>query len=94
MYMSLYTVIQFVMQYEKNNTRPLNKYLAMKKRKIKFIVHISLHRTNINIQRGWPVLNCRLVNCKLFTANHTYRLHFDSVSINVQYDDITLSAHS
>lgn len=32
MYMSLYNVIQFVMQYEKNNTRPLNKYLAIKKK--------------------------------------------------------------
>lgn len=59
MYMSLYNVIQFVMQYEKNNTRPLNKYLAIKKRKIKFIVHVRLHRTNINVHT--PVLNCRLV---------------------------------
>lgn len=59
MYMSLYNVIQFVMQYEKNNTRPLNKYLAIKKRKIKFIVHVGLHRTNINVHT--PVLNYRLV---------------------------------
>lgn len=35
MYMSLYNVIQFVMQYEKNNTRPLNKYLAIKKKEDK-----------------------------------------------------------
>lgn len=61
MYMSLYNVIQFVMQYEKNNTRPLNKYLAIKKRKIKFIVHVSLHRTNTCINVHTPVLNCRLV---------------------------------
>lgn len=45
MYMSLYNVIQFVMQYEKNNTRPLNKYLAKKKKEDK--IH-STHRSTQN----------------------------------------------
>lgn len=61
MHLSLYIVIQFVMQYDKNNTRLLNKYLAMKKKEDKIhSTHVSIHN-NINIHRGWPVLNCRLV---------------------------------
>lgn len=50
MYMSLYTVIQFVMQYEKNNTRPLNKYLAIKKKEDK--IHITRRSTQNKYQRS------------------------------------------
>lgn len=58
MYMSLYTVIQFVMQYEKNNTRPLNKYLAIKKRKIKFIVHVGLHNKYQRSHASFELQTC------------------------------------
>lgn len=50
MYMSLYNVIQFVMQYEKNNTRPLNKYLAIKKKEDK--IHSTCRSTQNNYQRS------------------------------------------
>lgn len=50
MYMSLYNVIQSVMQYEKNNTRPLNKYLAIKKKEDK--IHSTRRSTQNKYQRS------------------------------------------
>lgn len=52
MHLSLYIVIQFVMQYDKNNTRLLNKYLAMKKKEDKIhSTHVSIHNKYQHSQR-------------------------------------------